>query len=178
MKIDQNFVVASKLDEMDDKAKKVNLYSNFPNKLNKEGVVICKTNKNIISNFLYCIRCALAHGIFLVKDISKSKYIILENVSKREKCINARMVIKVESLVKLKKLILDGDKGYIKYIEDKDVKIINDAKKVLEENEIMTQKEIKNILKLDYKKINSLCQKYNYKIEKIEDKYQIHKENK
>ena len=178
LEIDQNFLVAKNLDEMDSKAQKVELYYNFPNKLNRERVVICKKNKGIILSFLYYIRCGLAHGNFLIKNISESKYIILESISKREKCVNARMVIKVESLVKLIKLLLDGEEGYDKYIEDTDLRMIKNAKKILEKNDVKSQKELRKILQTDFKTINKKCQKYKYKIVKKEEKYQILDKNK
>lgn len=173
--ININFVIANNLNEMEDKAKTVELYNNFPNKKDKVRAIIWNKCKGTIMSLLYSIRCGLAHGNFLIKKIHDEEYLILESINTREKCISSRVVINTNKLIELKDRILGGDNKFIEYQKDKDIKIINGAIEKLNMTEVSTKKQLKKIVGIDYEKFNKLCQKHKYKINKNNRRYLINK---
>ena len=76
--------------------------------------VVYRKNNNLFKteSFFYCIRCALAHGSFCIHEFNGEKYYFLENLfkekGKKNMTLNARMVIKESTLLRIIDLCNDN----------------------------------------------------------------------
>lgn len=76
--------------------------------------VVYRKNNNLgkTESFFYCIRCALAHGSFCIHEFNEEKYYFLENLfkekGKKNMTLNARMVIKESTLLRIIDLCNDN----------------------------------------------------------------------
>lgn len=102
--VNNNYIVAKKMDDMSNILALVKLNNNFQSKLLINKIAFYKNKEAEFENIFFYIRCSLAHGRFHIKKNNMDEiYYIMEtgDHKKRENKVElkARMVIKEQTLI-------------------------------------------------------------------------------
>lgn len=106
--LNNKWKMTENIDKTAEELKKYNIYDGI--KSLDEIAIHYKSKGNKLNSFFYCIRCAFAHGSFLIYSSNNGeKYYFLEN--RYGSKISGRIIIKESTLLNIIKYCKDQKKG-------------------------------------------------------------------
>lgn len=140
---DKNVISVSNSSELGKCLNKIGLDKDFYNKIDETRICYIKDDRDVM-NILYYIRCAIAHGRFVVLNNKNKKMYIMENIKKHNGnlCVKARFVIDESILLKWQDVINAGSDAMYNDINIIEQKIKNSVIKYIKNKTASNQNSI------------------------------------